>query len=75
MKTTIQQAQSHNHVFIDVGFLETQAANHVLFKHYSCHSVTSHNVKCPKPISNKHATCDLYDENKEVLSGQISQPH
>jgi hypothetical protein len=64
MKATILQARSHNHVFIDMGFLKTQAVNHVQFKHYSCHSGTDHNVKCPKLISNAYATSDLHDENK-----------
>jgi len=64
MKATILQTQSHNHVFIDVGFLKIQGVNHVQFKHYSCHSGTNHNVKCPKLISNTYATCDLHDENE-----------
>jgi hypothetical protein len=64
MKATILQAQSHNHVFIDVGFLKIQVVNRVQFKNYYCHSGTNYNVKCPKLISNTYTTCDLHDENE-----------
>jgi hypothetical protein len=70
LKTTIPQAQSHNHVFTDVGFLKTQAVNYVLFKHYFCYSGTIHNVKFLKQIATNMPPLIRNGEN-EFLSGKF----